>query len=73
MKVEELFDYIGLDNPKRIINEGISNGAAEKLVDNMIYNPRTRASLDRYGIEDEASINKLRHFLVKCLVEFFRK
>ncbi|MEJ2293201.1 MAG: hypothetical protein P8Y23_00355 [Candidatus Lokiarchaeota archaeon] len=53
--------------------EGISYGAAEKLADNMIKNPRSVAMLDRYGVEASEDITRLKDALVKFLINYFKR
>lgn len=53
--------------------EGISVGAAEKLADNMIKNPRTMKMLERYGIEASEDVTRLKDALVVFLERFFRR
>jgi hypothetical protein len=55
------------------IMEGLSYGAAEKLADNMIKNPRSVAMLDRYGVEAPEDITRLKDALVKFLINYFKR
>lgn len=58
---------------KENLEESISRGAAEKLADNMINNPRTMKMLDRYGVEASEDITRLKDALVVFLEKFFRR
>jgi hypothetical protein len=55
------------------IMEGLSYGAADKLADNMIRNPRSVAMLDRYGVEASEDITRLKDALVKFLMNYFKR
>jgi len=55
------------------IMEGLSYGAADKLADNMIRNPRSVAMLDRYGVEASEDITRLKDALVKFLINYFKR
>jgi hypothetical protein len=55
------------------IMECLSYGAADKLADNMIRNPRSVAMLDRYGVEASEDITRLKDALVKFLMNYFKR